>query len=473
MALAVAVELVETVLALSWSEQRPPRSPSAVPRHTAAVVMTVCDDWTSRGLAALLPLANAGYSVYVLDDSTEPVPHGALPPEVTIVRRPRKCGAKGGNLNHWLRRFGRRFDYLIVFDADSTMCVATADALLSVAEHPANADVAIVQSKTETDPRIGSAFGRAMSAAARPRTSILARVHCRLDILLSFGHNQLLRVAPVVAVGGFDERLTNEDTVLSLRLAAGGWRCVLADAWSSEVEPDTVPAYNRRAIRWARQTTELLGREWRDVPLRLKLLLCRHLLATVFPVFGAFLLALSLWTSSEDPANVALFVLAAILLRPGFEPYGLVLWMSFALTLTLVAGRLAIARREGVSWRSLSALTLAGGAPYPSLVIPLTIGLAASLAGRSVGFIPTSSRRALARDSGCRPRLYRVAATSLLIGIFVAGAIQNPWRLIVGFNAAWLALFLCAPLSLLVLRFLMRPPPARCEARASDEAWRT
>ena len=294
LSVGLAAELTETLLALVWPRVALPAANGAPPRHTTAIVMTVCDDWTGRCFSALEPLADAGYAVFVLDDSTQPA---TLPPgligKIEVLRRESRRGAKGGNLNHWLRRCGPQFVYAIVLDADSIIPVETVDALLATAEHPANGDVAIVQSKIDVEVEAPSTFARAVGAAARPRARILERVHARLGVLLSSGHNELLRLAPVFSIGGFDERLTNEDTVLSLHLAARGWRTVLADVWSYNAEPDTTAAYNRRTVRWARQTLELFQHDWYEVPLRLKLLLCRHLMMFVLPILGTWLLGLS------------------------------------------------------------------------------------------------------------------------------------------------------------------------------------
>jgi cellulose synthase/poly-beta-1,6-N-acetylglucosamine synthase-like glycosyltransferase len=472
LALGLACELAETLLALMWPKQVPPCTNGSPPRDVAAVVMTTCDDWTERSLGALAPLAHAGYSVFVLDDSTQHlVLPSALKSSVTVLRRESRRGAKGGNLNHWLCSFGGRFDYAIVLDADSSMSVRTADTLLRIAEHPANRDVAIVQAKTEPDSMTSSTFARAIGVVARSRMRVLDRVHGRLGLLLSMGHNQLLRLGPVSAVGGFDEVLTNEDTVLSLQLAARGWRCVLADAWSYDTDPDTVAAHNRRTVRWARQTLELFKRDWRDVPLPLKILLCRHLLMYLVPLLGACLLALSLWTGPTRPEQVLPFLVASLGFERGFELFAANLWLSISVVLSLLVGRVLLARSEGLAWSEILRLALVAGAPYPSLIVPLAAGLTASLLGRAVRFIPTRNRRALAGDASVSSRALQGLAASMLLTFLVAGAVTHPGSLLVGFNLLWLAFLFVSPVSLVILNGLDLAHNRRTAALKPKAAW--
>src|SRR5688572_19019705 len=69
--LGLAADVTELILALVWPVQVIPRAQGATPRHKTAVLMTVCDDWTNQYLAGLRPLSEAGYDVFVLDDSTQ------------------------------------------------------------------------------------------------------------------------------------------------------------------------------------------------------------------------------------------------------------------------------------------------------------------------------------------------------------------------------------------------------------------
>lgn len=469
LALGLAADFAEAVLALRWPRRTLPRLASGAPKSSAAVVMTVCDDSSPEHLSRLRPLSAAGYDLFLLDDSAV---RATLPrdlvDQVTHVRRGGRAGAKAGNLNHWLTRHGRRYEYAVLLDADSTMTAESVEALLLTAEHPSNDDVAIFQAKVEPSGR-ESLFAWLLSAGARPRARVLERVHGPLGLLLSFGHNQLLRLAPIRAAGGFDESLASEDTSLSLQLAAAGWRTELVDVWTCDTDPETIAAYVRRTIRWARQTVELFRRPWHGVPLRLKLLLCRHLLSYTLPIVGALLLGISLWTGPETPDRAWSFLTASLSLAAGYEVYGLALWPAFIAFALLNVFRAALARLEGVPWRLLLLSSVLGSAPAAVLLLPLAGSLLASACGFRVRFVPTNSRYARGRDAGLRRRLLLGLATCLLLSALTAGALHRPGSLLVGFNIIWLAQLLLSPLSLLVLSLANRRADASA-ARLDSEA---
>ena len=184
----------------------------------------------------------AGHDIYVLDDSRAPAPLSAdIAAAVVHVRREGRHGAKGGNLNHWVNAFGDRYEQFVILDADSVMTADSIVSLMRAAAHPANRARAVFQTKTA--PRLdsqSSLYARMSGLGARSRCRVFERVHARLGLVLSFGHNQLVRLSALKAVGGFDEELTAEDTVLSLRLAAIGYETALVNVWTLEREPETL-----------------------------------------------------------------------------------------------------------------------------------------------------------------------------------------------------------------------------------------
>jgi cellulose synthase/poly-beta-1,6-N-acetylglucosamine synthase-like glycosyltransferase len=338
--------------------------------------MTVCDDSNEKCLTSLHNLADAGYDVYILDDSASAlITTEELNGRVQHIRRGARTGAKAGNLNNWLTTYGDLYEYLLLLDADSMISVEAADGLLLTAEHPDNSDAAMFQAKIEAADD-GSLFAKTLSAGARPRMRVMERVHGPLGLMLSFRHNQLLRVRQVIAVGGFDESLTNEDTVISLDLAAAGQRVVLVDIWSTDTEPETVSAYIRRTLRWARQTVELFHRPWHAAPLRLKLLLCRHLLAYLLPIVGISLFGLSLWTGDVTSEHALSFWSASLTIKPGYELYGLTMWSVLGVSALSGVLRIVLARSENVPWRLLLLSAAIGKAPYSIVLMPLAGWLA-------------------------------------------------------------------------------------------------
>ncbi len=451
MALALALEGAELILALAWTPCRLPLAASASDATQTAVLMTVCDDWDANAVAALGPLAEAGHDVFILDDSSHSsTASRAIPCGITVVRRPVRRGAKGGNLNHWLVASGNRYQNAIILDSDSIVPPKAAATMMRAAAHPANRAVAVFQAKTAARVGAGTTmFARLQGLGARPRARVFERVHAHLDILMSFGHNQLLRLAPIRALGGFDEVLTSEDTVLSLRLAELGYRTALVDTWTFESEPDTLGRSIARTTRWARQTVELFSRRWHRVPLRLKLLLCRHLLSYALPLVGLLLLLGSLWAAPASAGATLGFLRATVLWTAGYEIYALALGLVTGVFLAIVVMRTRLARVEGVGWRQWLMGMLLGTGPHVALLLPLAAALLASAAGRRVRFRPTNS----APHGHWSQGWLLTAGTAALTILVWIGVVMHPGALFIGLNLIWIGLFTLAPVSVAVLSF--------------------
>jgi membrane glycosyltransferase len=443
-AIGVSLQVTDDLLGLLW---RPvpdlKQSEAPLVRARVAVLMTTCNDCSEWHIAKLQELVESGYQVYILDDSDVPLRvQKSLPSDALVVRRNTRRGAKGGNLNHWLWQFGDAYDCAIILDSDSYIPVASADQLVRTAQHRENSHVGIVQCKIQPLPTGQSIFERALIAQARPRMRLLKRVHDAIGLSLSFGHNQLIRLDPVRLIGGFDEELSSEDTILSLRLAASGFSTRLVDIWSYDTEPRDLNIYARRTRRWARQTTELFSRPWSSVPLALKLLLCRHLLAYMFPSLATLLLAISIWSSpvARFPAQA---VFTHILFGgEGFESYSVRLWIALGAMSLSVAMRLVNGVLEGVSLKEQGIALLFGSAPYAGLVLPLSLGMLRSALGKQAPFVPTNARQPTGNRKHAERSLAFHAYGCLVVGVLWISAMFHPGSFFVGFNALWLILLL-------------------------------
>lgn len=144
MALGLSIDITEIILALVWQPQSLQCNLKYSIRQHTAIVMTICDDSSQEFLSPLESLVDAGYDVYLLDDSKLPiiVPN-VLMSRIYHIRRGINIGAKAGNLNHWLWNHGREYKYVVVLDADSLIPLETVETLIKTAEHPANTDIAI------------------------------------------------------------------------------------------------------------------------------------------------------------------------------------------------------------------------------------------------------------------------------------------------------------------------------------------
>lgn len=449
LACSLSVDVTELLLSFFWTHTDIPFSTLQNERPRTAVLMTICDDSDELALLGLAPLAQAGYAVFVLDDSSLPT---RLPNElrksITHCCRQNRTGAKAGNLNEWLKRFGSKFENIVILDADSTISVEAVDKLACAAAHPSNTDIAIFQSKIA--PRIGkrrTLLSHLLGIAARPRTRVLECVHARLGLLVSFGHNQLIRISALMATKGFSEQFTSEDTALTLSLSELGFRVGLVDVWSYDTEPENINAFVRRTVRWARQTVEIFRGDWRGCPLRLKLLLCRHLLSYILPAIGFILLLISIIRGPCSAEDVLFFLANALLLEKGYFFYGVAIWLPIIVLLFRVLFHLSLALLEGVALRPLLLSMVVAPSLQAILLFPVVVGMVQSCVGFRAEFIPTNSR---IQNLGVWKRLCRNFGLPFAVGCVGFGLIAitavRPGSALVGFNFIWLLGFAMSPL---------------------------
>ena len=461
----MSVELSELLLALFWKPVPLPAlaDVSTGRRRRVAVLMTICDDGDEHCLLSLRPLADAGYQVFLLDDSAMPaaVPD-SIETSITVVRRNGRQGAKAGNINHWLKRHGEAHDLCILLDSDSVVSPVAADALVRVADHPGNAHLAILQASV-LPHLVGKPtwVQRVLAAGATVRRRIYARVHARLDTLLSFGHNQLLRLSALRAMGGMDESRSAEDTVLSLRLAAAGFGVGLVDVGTHDTDPRTLDRYLRRTVRWARQTVELFSSDWYAVPLRYKLVLCWHLLSYLMPILTTVLLLFSLWRSPTSPAAVVDFTTAALSFEPGYEWYGVAIWPGLMAVLLRTCLATAITVLDGGNLGGRIRAALVGGAIQAFVLLPLMIGMLTSARGNLVPFEPTNSTRTV---GSIRAMALGCGGAIGLFAVMLFGLAFHPGGIMVGLNGLWCIGLLGVPVLVFALAIKRFGAP-RAEAR--------
>ena len=448
--LPLSVETMEILLAFAWNEPVTCELEQPPARRKTAVLMAVRDDWNLTAVASLRSLVSAGYDAFILDDSRVPCP---LPlrdcTSLQRITRPSAIGAKAGNLNHWLRSFANKYEYAILLDSDSVMPVETADRLVLAADHPKNCDVALFQAKIRA-AACCSPLARALGTLAKPRMRILSRVHSQLGWLLSFGHNQLVRLSAIRSIGDFDEAFTCEDTVLSLELARENWGIRILNAWSEDTEPEEFFQYRRRYLRWARQTLELFGGNWNEVPIGLKIVLCRHLFSYVSPIASMALFLLSIWSWPWPFRETKEFMSCALQLLPGYEIVGELTWLGIGFLGFFFVLRFVMSKLEGIPLRAQLRAAPFLGIPNALLIIPIGRALLTSMTTTPVQFIPTGDKHRH-NDLGPFASLLEATASSVVILSLAAGVLVHPASLLVGLNAIWLAMILFSVAARLIL----------------------
>ena len=202
--------------------------------------------------------------VFLLDDSSDPVKRSivdrlAAEMGFGLLRRENRRAFKAGALNHWFESFGAAYDYVVLLDADSVLPPDWVENALRFAEHPDNADLAIFQGMVNiwnTDRSFPGALAPAHKISQDEWERKLAGY---LGTVVCYGHNVLIRTAPVRQIGGFDERYVSEDFATAIRLADAGFGSTFVPLHSWEAMPENVRGFIKRQNKWTRGSMEFFS----------------------------------------------------------------------------------------------------------------------------------------------------------------------------------------------------------------------
>jgi membrane glycosyltransferase len=189
-------------------------------------------------------------------------------PGLFYRRRRANVGRKAGNIEDFCRRWGGRYDFMVVLDADSVMDGEVLVELAATLE--ANPDVGLVQT-VPLPARQETRFGRLLQFAAALYSPMLAagQAFWQGDTANYWGHNAIVRVdafmehcrLPVLPgrppLGG---PILSHDFVEAALLRRGGWRVVLRPLLGGSFEevPGNVVDYAVRDRRWAQGSLQHL-----------------------------------------------------------------------------------------------------------------------------------------------------------------------------------------------------------------------
>lgn len=203
-----------------FAPTRTPQRPASAldPGARAALLMPVCDEPVDRVLAGLeamrASLERAGalerFDFFLLSDSGDPDAwvdeeeawgdwqrHFGAAGRLFYRRRRVRRKRKSGNVADFCRRWGSRYRYMVMLDADSVMTGDLLVRLLDVMEtHP---DAAVVQTLPRAVGR-RSLFGRVQQFASWLYGPVFAAGlhYWQLGDAPYWGHNAILRTAPFV-----------------------------------------------------------------------------------------------------------------------------------------------------------------------------------------------------------------------------------------------------------------------------------
>jgi membrane glycosyltransferase len=249
--------------------------------HRTAIVMPVYNENPASSFAGLQAMAECllqqgatGFELFVLSDTNNPdiwvretaalhslreaVGDGM---HVWYRRRSENSGRKVGNLHDFITKWGGRYDYMIVLDADSILSAETLRLL--VREMDADPDLGLLQ----TVPRLAGGktlFARLQQFAGRVYGPVVARgiASWQGDDGNYWGHNAIVRVRAFASAAGlptltgrkpFGGAILSHDFVEAALLRRAGWAVrmlpTLDGSW--EDSPPSLLDAAARDRRWA------------------------------------------------------------------------------------------------------------------------------------------------------------------------------------------------------------------------------
>jgi membrane glycosyltransferase len=271
-----------------------PRPPSASPANSrTALVMPIYNEDPARTTAALQAMAEdlaridaaQYFEIVILSDTTQVDPwigeslavdrlrrelRNIMP--VWYRRRWHNTGRKAGNVEEFVKRWGGRYDYMIVLDADSLM---TAETMIELVR------------RMQGDPKLGilqtvplligsaSLFSRVQQFAGRVYGALIARGVAAWSGNEGnyWGHNAIIRVAAFAQACGlpqlpgrrpFGGHVLSHDFVEAAFIRRAGWKVRMASdlEGSWEESPPSLVDIAIRDRRWAQgnlQHSKILG----------------------------------------------------------------------------------------------------------------------------------------------------------------------------------------------------------------------
>jgi membrane glycosyltransferase len=254
-----------------------------------ALVMPVYNESPAGTFAALLAMADsllernaAEFEIFVLSDTTRPEVYVKETAAYHVLReklgermrvwyrrRSDNVGRKVGNLQDFVTRWGGRYDFMIVLDADSILAPDTLVTL--VREMAADPNLGLLQ----TVPRLAGGktlFARLQQFAGRVYGPVVARgiASWQGDDGNYWGHNAIIRVRAFAAAAGlpvlpgkkpFGGAILSHDFVEAALLRRAGWAVrmlpTLGGSW--EDSPPSLLDVAARDRRWAQGNIQHLA----------------------------------------------------------------------------------------------------------------------------------------------------------------------------------------------------------------------
>ncbi len=323
------------------------------------------------------------HTTYLLDDTGDPR-FGLLAEEMgalhlELIGFP---GAKAGKINQALKL--TKEEFILVLDPDHIPFPEFLDRVLG---YFADADVGFVQVSQSYHNARESFVARAAAEQTFAFYGPIMQGMCGTGTSVAIGANCTFRREALDSIGGHGIGLA-EDLVTSIRLHAQGWKSIyVPEVVSRGLVPSDLGSFLKQQLKWSRGVHEVLFREYPRAFLRLSAYqrISYFMIGSYYVVGLTSLIYIAipliyLWTGHQP---------AAFLLSEYIEhalPVGLLGVIIYRFTQRWLCDPL---RERGFHWRG-TLLKVGSWSVYLK-------GLALSILGVAVPYIPTSKERKRAR----------------------------------------------------------------------------
>lgn len=227
-----------------------------------AILYTTVDDVVPECLISITQRYKC--DIYVLDDSSRKQVIQVIDSVVRyngfmVVKRKHRKDFKAGALNNWLSKYGANYDYLVLLDADSFIPEDWVEEALKYAEHPANEKVAIFQGLINIW-NLDNCFTNTLAPLYRLGQDVWEKkLANHLDAVFCYGHNVMIRIRPLLEIGGFRTGCVSEDFGTAVKLADRGYKSRFVPLHTYEAIPENIRGFVKRQRRWTRGAMEFFG----------------------------------------------------------------------------------------------------------------------------------------------------------------------------------------------------------------------
>jgi len=228
-----------------------------------AILYMTRNDFNEKACLSAVNQKYKNFNVYICDDSdneefktrTENFirDNGS---NVTLLRRKKRRGYKAGNINDALKLIDKRFDFILINDADTLL----PDDFLRIAmpKFKLSPKIAFVQGMQKSLNSQRGYLGKVMKAMIDIHWQHYMSLKNRFGFVMWYGHGAVLRRSVIEETGGMPEVVT-EDLAFSSEIRRRGYFGIVADDLSCQEEfPETIEKFRKRNRKWVRGTYQYL-----------------------------------------------------------------------------------------------------------------------------------------------------------------------------------------------------------------------